>query len=444
MASNNSVNSQTQLNQCVSTSPYATIPEHIRKILNACNIPQQQARSTLPLVIPLPPNTTQTNCKPTQTQPAVPLTLMVPRHPWQVGAPIGTNNMPRPSSTQLSVPSTTPLSRSPVTPISPLPSAAANASPNPAVGATHPSKDDLAQKLDIRTKQLNYVQKAYWTLKADFDRVCGVINNGKGIKSMKSGKRNKSETLNASKLRCISEDQPIDYAINDLQTKLKLKNAELIAMRQSVDRFKREKEEMAEQNSKIREEMRGMQAKMAKLSKDNQRLSKITVSATQKRRIRKKTLSELYLNSNRIKEFMTAIGKYGKLYQGLKTRQKNLIECVGNEDTEILKIRMKDLYDDIVGAEGGYQEVYESLDRMKIESQGKEFELMTKDKEYILSLEKAKALQNSHLEDYVKRNQSLQTDLVDREMKLRQAMNELNYLRQRVGCNNTATGIGVQ
>merc|ERR1719361_2686407 len=118
--------------------------------------------------------------------------------------------MPRPS-TQLPVPSTTPLSRSPVTPISPLPSTAANASPVPS-GPSHPSKDDLAQKLDIRTKQLNYVQKAYWTLKADFDRVCGVINNGKGIKSMKSGKRNKSETLNASKLRCISEDQPIDYA----------------------------------------------------------------------------------------------------------------------------------------------------------------------------------------------------------------------------------------
>ena len=64
---------------------------------------------------------------------------------------------------------------------------------------------------------------------------------------------------------------------------------------------------------------------------------------------------------------------------------------------------------------------------------------MTKDKEYILSLEKAKCLQSSHLEEYVKRNQSLQTDLVDREMKLRQALNELNYLQQRVGYTVTVT-----
>ena len=71
---------------------------------------------------------------------------------------------------------------------------------------------------------------------------------------------------------------------------------------------------------------------------------------------------------------------------------------------------------------------------------GKEFELMTKDKERILLLEKAKCLQSSHLEEYVKRNQSLQTDLVDREMKLRQALNELQYIQKRVGSAVTATG----
>lgn len=83
---------------------------------------------------------------------------------------------------------------------------------------------------------------------------------------------------------------------------------------------------------------------------------------------------------------MTAIGKYGKLYQGLKTRQKNLIDCVGNEDTEILKIRMKDLYDDIVGAEGGYQDIREALDRMKIESQGM-YHFMWLESVFVLNLE---------------------------------------------------------
>merc|ERR1719229_473085 len=222
MASNNSVNSQPQLNQCVSNSPYANIPEHILKILGSCNL-QQPARSTLPLVIPLPANTAQTNCKPNQTQPAVPLTLIVPRHPWQVGTPIGT--MPHATSLQVPVPSTTPLSRSPVTPVSPLPSGgsvssgSSNASPaitsnaspvtTTAVNATQISKDDLSQKLDIRTKQLNYVQKAYWTLKADFDRVCKVINGRKSVKSVnpKLGNRGKSESSSAAKLRSISEDE---------------------------------------------------------------------------------------------------------------------------------------------------------------------------------------------------------------------------------------------
>jgi len=425
------------MNQCVANSPYSTIPEHIRKILNTCNLPQTAARSTMPMVIPLPavPNSTQT--KANQSKPPLqPLTLIVPTHPWhQVTA----SNRSRPVTVS-------PATRSPVTPVTPVlasaTSAASTGGPIVANSRSNAQHEELKQKLDIRTKQLNYVQKAYWTLKADFDRVCKVINERKSVKSVnpKLGNRGKSESSSAAKLRSISEDEPIDYAVNDLQQKLKVKDAKLMAMRQSMDNVMKQREQLIQHNASMKEEIHCLRMKMKQLEKSNQRLSKVTVSATQKRRIRKKTLSELYLNSNRIKEFMTAIGKYGKLYQGLKTRQKNLIDCVGNEDTEILKIRMKDLYDDIVGAEGGYQDIREALDRMKIESQGKEFELMTKDKEYILSLEKAKCLQSSHLEEYVKRNQSLQTDLVDREMKLRQALNELNYLQQRVGYTVTVTG----
>merc|ERR1712141_946557 len=71
-------------------------------------------------------------------------------------------------------------------------------------------------------------------------------------------------------------------------------------------------------------------------------------------------------------------------------------------------------------AERSYNDVYESLD------------VLTKDREYIDLLEKEKFTQSSHLEEYVKKNQTLQLDLTDREMKLRQAQNELNHLKQRI------------
>merc|ERR1719471_1236655 len=90
------------------------------------------------------------------------------------------------------------------------------------------------------------------------------------------------------------------------------------------------------------------------------------------------------------------------------------------------------LYRDIVRGEDSYRALYESLDILKTESQGKELELMTRNKEYIALLEKEKFVQSSHLEEYVKKNQTLQLDLTDREMKLRQTQNELNHTKQPV------------
>jgi len=43
-----------------------------------------------------------------------------------------------------------------------------------------------------------------------------------------------------------------------------------------------------------------------------------------------------------------------------------------------------------------------------------------------------KFTQSSHLEEYVKKNQSLQLDLTDREMKLRQTRNEVNFIKQNM------------
>merc|ERR550525_562911 len=168
-----------------------------------------------------------------------------------------------------------------------------------------------------------------------------------------------------------AETPSIVYIVNDLQQKLKVKDAKLTGMRQSMDRVQRE-------NAAMKAEMESLKAELAKVKEKNLKISKLTISATQKRRIKKKTMSELYLNSNRIKDYLDSIEKYGKLYQGLKTRQKNLIECVGNEDADILKIRMEDLYGDIEQCQSGHDEIVQALDRMKIESQGKEFEQMTR------------------------------------------------------------------
>eukprot|EP01084_Bolivina_argentea_P166889 289716_1 len=129
---------------------------------------------------------------------------------------------------------------------------------------------------------------------------------------------------------------------------------------------------------------------------------------------------------------MKNIKKYGKEYEILKKRQNNLIGAIGNEDNETIKIRMNDLYCDILKVETTYNILYDALDVIKTESQGKEFELMTKDKEYILLLEKEKFIQSSHLEEYVKKNQTLQLDLTDREMKLRQSQNQVNFIKQKL------------
>jgi len=258
------------------------------------------------------------------------------------------------------------------------------------------------------------MQQAYWCLKAEFDKLAQSASGS--TKPQQSSKRMHSPNK--------AETPSIVYIVNDLQQKLKVKEAELTGMRQSMDRAQRDNEAM-------RAELETVKAELEKVKEKNVKISKLTISATQKRRIKKNTMSELYLNSNRIKEYLDSIEKYGKLYQGLKTRQKNLIECVGNEDSDILRIRMQDLYKDISSAGDGFENIRESLDNLKIESQGKEFDLMTRDKERILLLKKENCLQAAHLDEYVKKNQALQKKMVDREMKLRQALNQLNYVQRR-------------
>jgi len=71
-------------------------------------------------------------------------------------------------------------------------------------------------------------------------------------------------------------------------------------------------------------------------------------------------------------------------------------------------------------------------------SETKEIDLIAKDKAYIELLEKEKLIQSEYMEDYVKKNQTLQAALTDREMKLRQCQNKLNRMRHVKPKNNNA------
>lgn len=65
---------------------------------------------------------------------------------------------------------------------------------------------------------------------------------------------------------------------------------------------------------------------------------------------------------------------------------------------------------------------------------------MTRSKEQILRLEQEIQSKSSHLEEYVKKNQSLQLDLTDREMKLRQTQNEINFVKQKLSRSQSENG----
>lgn len=143
-------------------------------------------------------------------------------------------------------------------------------------------------------------------------------------------------------------------------------------------------------------------------------------------------LNELYLSANRIKSFMASIRKYGAMFDQVKKKHFNLTKCVGMEDVDTFKIRMNDLYDDIAHIEQSYHCLYESIDIIKTESRGKELELLTKNKAKIEWLEKENNAQSQHLDEYVKTNQKLQTELTDREMQLRQSYNSFNFIKQKL------------
>merc|ERR1719203_2213329 len=204
------------------------------------------------------------------------------------------------------------------------------------------------------------------------------------------------------------------------------------AHQKTVDALKKKNKESNKRVNTLQKDIKNLKHKIKKCEKENKKLAAVQQVEVTKKNIQKDLLAELYLNSSRIRDFMNAVKKYGEQFKELRRTQTELTTRIGVEDVDTLKLRMSDLTRDIKAAERSYNDVYESLDMMKTESQGKELEVLTKDREYIDLLEKEKFTQSSHLEEYVKKNQTLQLDLTDREMKLRQAQNELNHLKQRI------------
>lgn len=168
-----------------------------------------------------------------------------------------------------------------------------------------------------------------------------------------------------------------------------------------------------------------------------------TIQAEQNRNnIKEKTLQDVYLSSRQIKKFTTSIKKYGNQFETLKKRQFELTKTISqNYTNKSVKNGMNLIYRDIVQTEASYHSLFECLDVMKTESEGKELELITKDKQYIALLEKEKLFQSSYMEDYVKKIQTLQTELTDREMKLRQTQNKLDmFCPKRVNYQSNYQG----
>lgn len=246
-------------------------------------------------------------------------------------------------------------------------------------------------------KELELYQNGYWSLKDDFDKVCDII------------KATPSKEQMAQKL------QEKDDQINRLTNQLKA-----ISSKQSG-----KAKAMQNLHISLEKEVKNLKYKVKQLEMDRN-----------ENNIKTETLQELYMSPSHIANLQRQIKKCGQQFGTLKKRQYKLTQCIGKEKIESIKVRMGALCRDITATEASYNELFSCLDVMKTESEGKELELITKDKAYIELLEKEKLVQSEYMEDYVKKNQTLQAALTDREMKLRQCQNKLDRIRHLNGNRN--------
>eukprot|EP00484_Ammonia_sp_Unknown_P004206 CAMPEP_0197075494 /NCGR_PEP_ID=MMETSP1384-20130603/211638_1 /TAXON_ID=29189 /ORGANISM="Ammonia sp." /LENGTH=520 /DNA_ID=CAMNT_0042514343 /DNA_START=60 /DNA_END=1622 /DNA_ORIENTATION=- len=300
----------------------------------------------------------------------------------------------------------------------------------------------------VQTLRLQITQKdkTIAALRTMYESVLSDYNNTCSLLKTRHSHQTQSTSTSTSLLNAISEEHDHEQMAETIREK----EAEIEALQQEKKELASRVEEMKAAQRSLQDEMKGKNRELNKLQKENKSArGKVKALEKQNKRLsaaqyerdaskmEKETLKELYLNSNQIKKFMNSIKEYGEQYETLKKRQVNLTNCIGKEDDETLKIRMNDLYHDIVRAEQSYHALYTSLDIIKTESQGKELEVMTRSREQIAHLEQEVQSKASHLDEYVRKNQTLQLDLTDREMKLRQSQNQLNFMQQKLNRANT-------
>ena len=121
---------------------------------------------------------------------------------------------------------------------------------------------------------------------------------------------------------------------------------------------------MNKKNNTLEMYIKNLKMSIKKLERENKKMAN-------NKSMKKDILSELYLSSNRIKQLMAGIKGYGGQIQTLRKRQLNLTASIGRDSEETVRTRMNELYCDVVKAEESYNSIYQSLDIIKNESEGR-------------------------------------------------------------------------
>lgn len=300
--------------------------------------------------------------------------------------------------------------------------------------STNLREDSLKHQLGVKTQKMEMIQKSYWSLKAEFDAVCDSIKTMKAAQA-KNGKAGALPMINEEGtdelvLRLAQTEQELEAAKQSNQEQRRKMQTLRKTHQKAAEVLKKKTKDSNKKNNALEKDVKNLKHKVKRLEKENKRMTALKhqqMQTNQRKDARQGVLTELYLASSQIRAFMDSIGEYGAQFEALKGKQMRLMEAYQRKDG-----LMGEIYADIEGAAQSYGRIYDSLDVMAAASQEKEVRVMSKNREYISLLEGEKTVSASHLEEYVKENQKLHSELADREMKLRQTQNKFYRCNQQV------------
>merc|ERR1711933_701818 len=169
--------------------------------------------------------------------------------------------------------------------------------------------------------------------------------------------------------------------------------------------IKSQEQQMADKLKEKDEEIRNLTNQLSESQQNDASLSDEVRSL--KSTIRKmedeenESIKDLGFNPKQVKEFMALVKTFGEDLNALKKRQFELAQSIGTEDKHAFKIRMDALCRDMMQTQTTHGSLFDDQ---------KQFELMTKDKKYIALLEDDKLVQGQNMEEYVRKNQALQSN----------------------------------